>query len=130
MNPTIVPSYAALLALLLVSLSLAVVRARRRAKIGIGAGGDQLLERRIRVQANFTEYVPLALLLLALAEMRGAPGLLLHALCLALLAGRCLHAWGVSHLREDLRFRVAGIVLTFSTLIVTALVLLLLPLMP
>ncbi len=128
MSLTIVPLYAALLALLFVSLSVRVIGARRGAKIGIGSGGNALLERRMRVQANFAEYVPLALLLLAMAELRGTPALLLHGLCLALLIGQALHAWGVSNQKEDFRFRVTGMGLTLGTLILTALVLLLGPL--
>ncbi|HEV2555830.1 MAG TPA: MAPEG family protein [Bosea sp. (in: a-proteobacteria)] len=124
MTLTIVPVYAALLALLFVMLSLAVVRQRRSGRVAIGTAGDRELERRVRVHGNFAEYTPLALLLLAMAEIRGAPGLLLHGLCLCLLLGRASHAWGVSHLDEDLRFRVAGMVATFATLIAAALTIL------
>ncbi|WP_376985865.1 MAPEG family protein [Bosea sp. R86505] len=124
MTLAIVPVYAALLALLFVMLSLAVVRQRRSGRVAIGTAGDRGLERRVRVHGNFAEYTPLALLLLAMAEIRGAPGLLLHGLCLCLLLGRASHAWGVSHLDEDLRFRVAGMVATFATLIAAALTIL------
>jgi uncharacterized membrane protein YecN with MAPEG domain len=124
MTLAIVPVYAALLALLFVMLSLAVVRQRRSGRVAIGTAGDRELERRVRVHGNFAEYTPLALLLLAMAEIRGAPGLLLHGLCLCLLLGRASHAWGVSHLDEDLRFRVAGMVATFATLIAAALTIL------
>lgn len=124
MTLAIVPVYAALLALLFVMLSLAVVRQRRSGRVAIGTAGDRELERRVRVHGNFAEYTPLALLLLAMAEIRGAPGLLLHGLCLCLLLGRASHAWGVSHLDEDLRFRVAGMVATFTTLIAAALTIL------
>jgi uncharacterized membrane protein YecN with MAPEG domain len=124
MTLAIVPVYAALLALLFVMLSLAVVRQRRSGRVAIGTAGDRELERRVRVHGNFAEYTPLALLLLAMAEIRGAPGLLLHGLCLCLLLGRASHAWGVSHLDEDLRFRVAGMVATFATLVAAALTIL------
>jgi len=67
---------------------------------------------------------PFALLLLALAELRGAPALLLHGLCLALLIGRAAHAWGVSDPSEDFRFRVFGMAATFTVILITALVLL------
>jgi uncharacterized membrane protein YecN with MAPEG domain len=73
------------------------------------------------VHANFAEYVPLALILLVLAELTGAAGLTLHALGLALLIGRVLHAYGVSQAEEDYRFRVAGMALTFVALISGAL---------
>jgi uncharacterized membrane protein YecN with MAPEG domain len=124
MTLAIVPVYAALLTLLFVMLSLAVVRQRRSGRVAIGTAGDRELERRVRVHGNFAEYTPLALLLLAMAEIRGAPGLLLHGLCLCLLLGRASHAWGVSHLDEDLRFRVAGMVATFATLVAAALTIL------
>ncbi len=124
MSLVIVPVYAALLALLFVMLSLSVVRQRRSGRVAIGTAGDRELERRVRVHGNFAEYTPLALLLLAMAEFRGAPALLLHGLCLCLLLGRASHAWGVSHLDEDLRFRVAGMIATFATLIAASLTLL------
>jgi hypothetical protein len=120
----IVPAYAALLALLFVALSLRVIGARRSGKVAIGAGGDAGLERCMRVHANFAEYAPFALLLLALAELRGAPAFLLHALCLALLIGRAAHAWGVSNPKEDFRFRVFGMAATFTVMLLTALLLL------
>ncbi len=119
----IVPVYAALLGLLFVVLSLAVVNQRRAGRVAIGVSGDRELERRVRVHGNFAEYTPLALLLLAMAEWRGAPALLLHLLCLTLVIGRASHAWGVSHADEDFRFRTAGMIATFLTIIVTALTL-------
>ena len=91
----IVPCYAAALALLYVYLSFRVIQVRRSAKQAIGNGGVADLERRARVHANFAEYVPFALVLLAMAELRGAWAPLLYGLCLLLVAGRCTHAWGV-----------------------------------
>ena len=82
----IVSVYAAVLGLVFVALSVRVVGARREARIAIGDGGDELLQRRIRAHANFSEYVPIALILLALAESNGAAPLLLHALGVGLLA--------------------------------------------
>ncbi|CAN5320899.1 MAPEG family protein [soil metagenome] len=123
MSLAIVPVYAAILGLLFVALSLAVVNQRRAGRVAIGVSGDSELERRVRVHGNFAEYTPLALLLLAMAEWRGAPALLLHLLCMMLVIGRATHAWGVSHADEDFRFRTAGMIATFMTIIVTALTL-------
>jgi len=123
MSLAIVPVYAAILGLLFVALSLAVINQRRAGRVAIGVSGDSELERRVRVHGNFAEYTPLALLLLAMAEWRGAPALLLHLLCLMLVIGRATHAWGVSHADEDFRFRTAGMIATFMTIIVTALTL-------
>ena len=119
----VVPPYAAVLAALFLVLSVRVILARRAARVPLGAGSAPALERRIWVQANFAEYVPLALLLLAMSELRGAPDPVLHGLCAALLAGRAAHAWGVSRAPEDFRFRVGGMVATLSTIALTALLL-------
>jgi uncharacterized membrane protein YecN with MAPEG domain len=125
MNLVIVPLYAAVLALLFVVLSINVIRARRRGRVSIGISGDAALERTARVHANFAEYVPFALILLSMAELRGAPGLLLHGLCLSLLLGRAAHAWGVSRHSEDFRFRVTGMAATFTAILGAAALILL-----
>ena len=72
------------------------------------------------MQGNFAEYAPLILLLLWLVETSAYPAWVVHGLGAALLAGRVLHAYGVSQAREDFRFRVAGMMLTFATLGVSA----------
>lgn len=120
----ITPVYAAFLALLFVALSVRVIKQRRQAQVAIGAGGSKSLERAMRVQANFAEYVPFAVLLLALMELQGAPAALLHGLGLLLLVGRLSHAYGVSQERENFRFRVSGMMATFATLTIAALYLL------
>jgi hypothetical protein len=114
--------YAGLLAPLLVFLAVRVISQRRAARVAIGHGDNELLLRRMRVHANFTEYVPLALVLMGLAESLKAPSLLLHGLGLTLLAGRLVHAYGVSQTKENLNLRVTGMTATFFVLIVAALV--------
>ncbi|MGE0698940.1 MAG: MAPEG family protein [Hyphomicrobiaceae bacterium] len=116
----VTPIYASILALVFVGLSARVIGARRGAGVALGDGGDRLLLRRQRVHANFAEYVPLALVLLLLAEQQGAARPVLHALGLALLAGRLIHAFGVSQEPERLPLRVAGMVLTLGTLVSAA----------
>ncbi|MGE3991009.1 MAPEG family protein [Pseudorhodoplanes sp.] len=113
----IVPVYAAILAVMFVGLSIRVIGQRRSSKLPLGFQGDIALERRVRVQGNFAEYVPLALLLLAFVEMRGAPAWLLHGLCALLLAGRLSHAYGVSQMRERFAFRVTGMAVTFTVIL-------------
>jgi uncharacterized membrane protein YecN with MAPEG domain len=108
--------YAALLALLFVLLSVRVIGLRRAVRIGLGDGGDTALLRRVRVHANFAEYVPLCLVLIALAESLRAPAVLLHAMGVLLLAARLSHAHGVSRQPETFRFRVAGMVGTLTVL--------------
>lgn len=121
----ITPLYAALLALIFVALSIRTIRLRRRYRVGVGDGNHAELQRAARVHANFAEYVPLALLLIYFAETGGGPQWLIHALAIALLCGRLLHAWGVSQVRENYRYRTVGMALTFSVILVACLYLLL-----
>ena len=74
----------------------------------------------MRVHSNFAEYVPFSLFLIFLVETRGGHPLLVHALCLLLLAGRLSHAFGVSRMNEIYGYRVCGMALTFTTLISSA----------
>lgn len=108
--------YAALLALLFVFLSVRVIGFRRAVRIGLGDGGDTALLRRVRVHANFAEYVPLCLVLIGLAESLKAPAVLLHATGVLLLASRFSHAYGVSRQPETFVFRVAGMGGTLTVL--------------
>lgn len=113
----IVPFYASLLALLFAALSVRTLRMRRHLKIAIGDAGNQAMLRAMRVHSNFAEYVPLSLLLVYFVEIRGAHSLLVHALASCLLAGRALHAFGVSQLKENYRYRVSGMGMTLTTLV-------------
>lgn len=121
---TVTPLYAAILGLVFVALSLQTIRLRRRHRVALGDGDQAPLRRAMRVHANFAEYVPLALLLMFFVEHDGGSAIRVHALGIALLAGRLLHAWGVSQLRENFRYRTTGMVLTFSVIISASLFLL------
>jgi uncharacterized membrane protein YecN with MAPEG domain len=120
----IAPIYAALLALIYVGLSFMTLGLRKRLQIAVGDGGNVEMLRAMRVHANFAEYVPISLLLIHMVELQGAQPLLIHALGSALLLGRLAHAYGVRQVRENFRFRIVGMVLTFATLIVAAISLL------
>lgn len=123
----VTPLYAALCAILLIALSLRVARLRGSLKVALGDGGERALQKAIRVQGNFIEYVPMALLLLFLLELsRQAPLWALHALGASLLLGRILHAIGLST-SAGLSFgRFVGITLTFAMILITAIWLLIL----
>ncbi|MEM9032054.1 MAG: MAPEG family protein [Pseudomonadota bacterium] len=118
--------YAGLLGLLLVVLSVRVIGYRGAKGISIGDNGDEIMLRRIRAQGNLVEYAPLALILLALAEIQGLPSWLVHLFGLILLAGRLSHAAALSSPTPRPVFRVGGMALTFlalGVLSVTSLVL-------
>lgn len=118
---TITPVYAGLLGLLYVALALNVISIRRAQHISLGDGGDDRLQRRMRAHGNFAEYTAFSLLLIGFAEFNGAAAPLLHALGLALLAGRLLHAYALTADRPIAGGRTVGMVLTFTTLVVAAL---------
>ncbi|MFO1378242.1 MAG: MAPEG family protein [Steroidobacteraceae bacterium] len=83
--------YAGLLGLLAVALANNVLYARLRA----GRLPAWKPDAQMRVQANFVENVPLALLLLFALELQGTGTLALHVFGSSLVVCRLLHAWGL-----------------------------------
>jgi hypothetical protein len=108
------------LTLIFLWLSLRVIRYRRAERIPLGSAGNAALERAIRAHGNFAEFVPFAVLLLVLAEWGGAWPLLVHALGALLVVARLSHAIGIAKDPEDYRFRVFGMMGTFSVLGIAA----------
>jgi uncharacterized membrane protein YecN with MAPEG domain len=120
----ITPLYAAALAVLFLVLSVRVIVSRRIADVGFGAPGGSALERQVRVHGNFAEYVPFALLLLAMAELRGAAPLWLHVAGVLLLAGRIVHAVGVSRPGTDDIGRIVGMTGSQTAILIGAILIL------
>jgi len=112
--------YAAVMAIFFVLLSVRVIKLRNTLKVGFGDGGDKRLKRAVRVHANYAEYTPLALLLIAFAEQASGSSWWIHALAVALLVGRLSHAYGVSQMKENFTFRVFGMGTTFAVLLAAA----------
>ena len=113
--------YAALLALLFFVLSIRTIRLRRRHSVGVGYGGEAALERAARAHANCAEYAPIALLLIYFLETSGPGDVWIHGLGGLLVVGRIVHAYGVSQSKEDYRFRVTGMSMTFIVLLTASL---------
>ncbi len=108
---------ASALTIILIRLSFAVIHLRRKNQVGLGSGGHEDLERAIRAQGNFSEYVPLGLILIACLELNGAPWWLVAAPGLSLIIGRLIHAKGINIPPPDFSKRVLGMKFTFVTLI-------------
>ena len=107
-------------------LSIRTGQARRTAKVSIGDGGNPLLVARMRAHANFVEYVPIVLILMALIESNGGSSRILWLLGIALVIGRVLHPFGMERPSPN-PFRIGGIMLTYLVtiaLVVYALVVL------
>ena len=114
----ITPITALLLGILFVKLSFAVIGLRTKNKVGLGSGGHDELERAIRAQGNFAEYVPLALILMGCLEFNGAPFWLTIIPATLLIVGRLFHAKGINEPPPNFDNRVRGMKLTFGSLII------------
>ncbi len=105
------------LTIIFIKLSFAVIGLRRKNKVGLGSGGHEDLERAIRAQGNFAEYVPIGLILIACLELNGAPWWLVAFPGITLIIGRLIHAVGINQPPPNFSNRVLGMKFTFYTLI-------------
>ena len=108
---TISPIYAALTAFIFLGLSWRVIQYRRANIISLGDKGDKNLLKRMRAQANCAEYAPVALLVLLMTELAGAPAVAVHLMGVAIVLGRVLHAYGFSSTPQIIILRQIGILL-------------------
>lgn len=118
--PVITLTYASVLGLVFLLMSINVVRHRARAKVDIGYGEDKDLGGVFRAHANFAEYVPLILVILALTEGAGGDDLLLRILGGGLVVARLLHVWGLSSSTGVTPGRFIGTILTWAVLLVAS----------
>lgn len=113
--------YAALLALFFVPITMRVARCRGKTGIHVGNGGNDTLLRLNRGQQNFTETVPMAVLLIALMEYAGAASSWLHALGAMLTLGRIFHYLQLTQTLKHLAFRGVGMLATLLVYPIAAL---------
>ncbi len=113
--PLITIGYLAALAGLFSVFSLVVVALRARHDIPFGDGGNEMLNRAIRVHGNFSEWVPLTILLVGSVEALGAPAGHLHGLLATLLEARIFHAVGLFSAVRSAPYMVGRIVGASST---------------
>ena len=95
--PVVSAVYAATFGLFAAFLTVRVILNRVKTGVQSGDGGNAQLAQAIRAHANLAEHVPLALLLIVLAETIGTPTSLVHALGSVLGSARLASAWGLSH---------------------------------
>ncbi|WP_271950981.1 MAPEG family protein [Ruegeria faecimaris] len=106
----------------LMSIPMGILVGIRRSQTGVLLlhGDDDELLRRIRAHGNFTEYVPLALLALAGAEIAGASDWLVGGCGLVLLVARDVHYVSLRS-TPDGKGRVIGAALTTLVMLVLSL---------
>ena len=120
----ITPLYAGLCGILLLALSSRVVNGRRVHKVGLGDGGNEELQRLIRVQANFVEYTPMILVPILLVELNDNSAAVVHGLGIALVLSRVLHAVGLTGSAGATLPRFIGTLGTWLTLAIASSILL------
>ncbi|MEM7269138.1 MAG: MAPEG family protein [Pseudomonadota bacterium] len=105
--------YGGLLALVYLWLTAMVVRHRRSKRISLGDGGDHAVEKSIRGQGNAAEQIPIAVIVMGLAEVMGTSPIALHIAGLMLLIGRIAHGAHFNGL-IGFQWRPRGMVLTLA----------------
>lgn len=121
MIPEITALYAALLVLWQIFLGFRISILRKKHQVGVGSGGNLELNVAVRCHGNAVETIPVAILLILIAELNGASTVLLHGAGIAFLAGRILHAWGLTRTQGNISFgRFAGMLLTWLVFLILA----------
>jgi uncharacterized protein len=112
--------YSGLLAILLFMLSVNIIRLRYKYRVGIGDGGEQELSKAVRIHGNFVEYIPLALVLMAVFELNQGASVWLHSSGALLVLGRISHAIGLTKTIGPSIYRQFGMVSLFLVLLALA----------
>jgi len=95
MTVSLTACYGAILALIIVALGINVTMHRVKLKVPLGDGGNPQMLRMIRLHGNAVEYIPLAIVLMAVYELNGGSHLALNIVGIALVAGRLIQTWGM-----------------------------------
>jgi uncharacterized membrane protein YecN with MAPEG domain len=112
---------AAAAAIINIWLSLRIGKVRMGAKIIHGDGGNDLLMRRMRAQANFIENTPIALVLVTAIEIAGEGGAWLAPVAGIFILGRLAHGLGMDSVKPS-PMRTAGALCTMLVLLGLAIV--------
>lgn len=102
--------YGAILALMLIGLTHYVIIARAKAEVSISHAGNMDLATKIRRHGNFIENVPMALIVMGLAELGGGNATALHVAGILLIAGRLIHPFGLHPENGAKPARIIGLV--------------------
>ena len=95
-------------------LAIRVGQVRTKEKVMIGDGGNENVIRRMRAHANFTEFTPFILILIALIELATGTSTWLWIISSLFLVGRLLHAFGMDGFMPG---RMIGTIITMLSLL-------------
>lgn len=111
--------WTALSLLLILWLSVRISAGRRKLKVSVGDGGHAELTATTRAFGNAVEYIPVALVSLAVvAVFYSAP--VVHVLGGGFFLGRILHAWGMGQEKQPAAGRMFGMILTYLPFLASA----------
>jgi len=112
--------YIAIFALVQAAMVVWIAKSRYKEKVALGNGDSDLVEVRSRVYGNFTEVVPLAILLMLIAELGGAPIWVIHWMGGLMIISRLSHAKGLLTPPRYGAYRMAGMLLTMAVFLIGA----------
>lgn len=113
--------FSSIFVFLYLRLTFHVIELRKMHRVSLGSGGIEILERGIRAHANFSEYAPIALILMGILEFNRAPLLLVSFLGIFIFLGRYFHAKGMIGKAPNFDHRVVGMKFTLVGLALLAL---------
>jgi uncharacterized membrane protein YecN with MAPEG domain len=110
-------TFAGAFALINLWLAFRVSAVRMRAKVMTGHGDSPALLARMRAQANFVEYTPFVMILIALIEIVGGSKTWLWGIGIVYTVGRIAHAFGMDRQTMPNPARAAGALVTWAVLL-------------
>ena len=93
-----------------------VSQLRWRHKVSIGDGGNSQVASRMRAHANFIEYTPFFLILVALIELSKGPATWLWIVAILFILARLAHPFGMDRAAPN-KLRIAGMLVTWAVLL-------------
>ena len=100
-------------------LAAGLVRGRLRGKVMIGDGGNPAVQAGMRAHANFIEYAPIVLILIALIELARGPVTWLWVAGVVFVLARLAHPIGMARAAPN-PFRAGGALLTWVVMLALA----------
>lgn len=117
MSPPVVTAlYGALNAIFNIILANHVSSVRKKEGIGVGLGESKALLIASRIHSNNAEFVPLAIVMMLIAELLGGGSVYLHIYGGMLLAARIAHAIGMPRKAPNV-FRFTGVAVTWLAIV-------------
>ncbi|MGZ3421524.1 MAG: MAPEG family protein [Polyangiales bacterium] len=113
----VIALYAPLNAALNIFLANQVSNARRKHSISVGHGESEDVLRTLRAHGNNAEFVPLAIVMLLIAELMGGKSLWLHVMGGSLLLARIAHAFGIHERKTPNAARFLGTGVTWTVIL-------------